>query len=52
LQRLFYNLESGMPFMFVDELTVEMLQAVGANSGISRTHVQFALSGEWQEAAK
>jgi general secretion pathway protein M len=50
LQRLFYNLESGMPFMFVDELTVEMLQAVGANSG--RTHVQFALSGEWQGAAK
>jgi general secretion pathway protein M len=52
LQRLLYDLEAGMPFLFVDELTVEMPQAVGANDGIGRMHVQLALSGEWQGAAR
>jgi hypothetical protein len=42
----------GMPFLFVDELTAEMPAAVGANSGIGRMHVQLALSGEWQGAAR
>jgi general secretion pathway protein M len=52
LQRLLYDLEAGMPFLFVDELTAEMPQAVGANDGIGRMHVQLALSGEWQGAAR
>jgi len=52
LQRLLYDLEAGMPFLFVDELTAEMPQAVGANDGIGRMHVQFALSGQWQGAAR
>jgi len=52
LQGLLYDLEAGMPFLFVDELTVEMPQAVGTNDGIGRMHVQLALSGEWQGAAR
>jgi general secretion pathway protein M len=52
LQLLLYDLEAGMPFLFVDELTAEMPQAVGANDGIGRMHVQLALSGEWQGAAR
>jgi len=40
------------PFLFVDEMTAEMPQAVGANDGIGRMHVQLALSGEWQGAAR
>ena len=36
----------------IDELTAEMPQAVGANDGIGRMHVQLALSGEWQGAAR
>jgi general secretion pathway protein M len=52
LQRLLYDLEAGMPFLFVDELTVEMPQAVGANNGVGRMHVQLAVSGEWQGAAR
>ena len=52
LQRLLYDLEAGMPFLFVNELTAEMPQAVGANDGIGRMHVQLALSGEWQGAAR
>jgi general secretion pathway protein M len=52
LQRLLYDLEAGMPFLFVDELTAEMSQAVVANDGVGRMHVQLALSGEWQGAAR
>jgi general secretion pathway protein M len=52
LQRLLYDLEAGMPFVFVDELTAEMPQAVGANDGIGRMHVQMALSGDWQGAKR
>jgi general secretion pathway protein M len=52
LQRLLYDLEAGMPFLFVDELTAEVPQAVGANDGVGRMHVQFAVSGEWQGTAR
>jgi general secretion pathway protein M len=52
LQRLLYDLEAGMPFLFIDELTVDMPQAVGANEGVGRMHLQMALSGEWQGAAR
>ena len=38
-----------MPFMFVDELTVEMSQPVGANSGIGPA--QVSLSGEKPQGA-
>jgi general secretion pathway protein M len=52
LQRLLYDLEAGMLFLFVEGLTAEMPQAVGANDGIGRMHVRLTLSGEWQGAAR
>ncbi len=52
LQRLLYDLEAGMPFLFVDELTAEMPQAAGTSDGLGRMHVQLAVSGEWQGAAR
>jgi general secretion pathway protein M len=52
LQRLLYDLEAGMPFLFVDELTAEMPQAVGAAGGTGRMHVQLAVSGQWKGAAR
>jgi general secretion pathway protein M len=50
LQRLLYDLEAGMPFLFVDELTAEMPQAVDAAGGTGRMLVQLAVSGQWQGA--
>lgn len=50
LQRLLYDLEAGMPFLFVEELTAEMPQAVGAAGGSGRMLVQLAVSGQWQGA--
>ena len=52
LAAVLYDLEAGMPFLFVDELTAEMPQAVGANDGIGRMHVQLASTGEWQGATR
>jgi general secretion pathway protein M len=53
LQHLLYDLEAGMPFLFVDELTAEMPQAAaGASDANGRMHVQLAVSGEWQGAAR
>jgi general secretion pathway protein M len=52
LQHLLYDLEAGMPFLFVDELTAEMPQEVAASGGVGKMHVQFAVSGEWQGAAR
>jgi general secretion pathway protein M len=49
LQRLLYDLEAGMPFLFIDEMTAEMPQAVG---GVGRMHVQLAVSGQWQGTAR
>jgi general secretion pathway protein M len=52
LQRLLYDLEAGMPFLFVDELTADMPQAVAAAGGDGRMQVQLAVSGQWQGAAR
>jgi general secretion pathway protein M len=53
LQRLLYDLEAGMPFLFINELTAEMPQAVaGSGESNGRMHVQLGVSGEWQGAAR
>jgi general secretion pathway protein M len=51
LQQLLYDLETGMPFLFIDQLVVQMPQAGGrAEPGAetSRMHVQIDVSGQWQ----
>jgi general secretion pathway protein M len=46
LQQLLYDLEAGMPFLFVDQLTVQAPQATGADS--ARMRVLIGVSGQWQ----
>jgi general secretion pathway protein M len=53
LQQLLYNLESGMPFLFVDQLVVQApsatpgaIGAPGAPGG--KMHVLISVSGQWQ----
>lgn len=51
LQQLLYELETGMPFLFIDQLVVQMPQTGGrAEPGAetSRMHVQIDVSGQWQ----
>jgi general secretion pathway protein M len=49
LQQIVYELESGMPFLFVDQLVVEAPTALAGASG-GRLHVLISVSGQWQGA--
>lgn len=49
LQRLLYDLEAGMPFLYVDQLDVQMPQAAAANEAVSgRLRVILGVSGQWR----
>jgi general secretion pathway protein M len=51
LQKLLYDLEAGMPFLFVDQLDVQVPQMTSANEGGSgRIRVVLGVSGQWQGA--
>lgn len=48
LQQVIYDLEAGMPFLFVDQLVVQAPAATGASGG--KLHVSIAVSGQWRDA--
>jgi general secretion pathway protein M len=49
LQKLLYNLESGMPFLFVDQLDVQVPQTTAtSDAGAGRIWVVLGVSGQWQ----
>jgi general secretion pathway protein M len=49
LQKLLYDLEAGMPFLFVDQLDVQVPQTTAANeNGTGRIRVVLGVSGQWQ----
>ena len=47
LQKLLYDLEAGMPFLFIDQLAVQPPLTPGG-SGESKLRVLLAVSGQWQ----
>ena len=51
LQQLLYDLETGMPFLFIDQLVVQMPQTAGRVENATETprmRVQIDVSGQWQ----
>jgi general secretion pathway protein M len=49
LQKLLYDLEAGMPFLFVDQLDVQVPQTTAANEGgVGKIRVVLGVSGQWQ----
>jgi len=46
LQPLIYDLEAGMPFLFIDQLAV---QAPTASSDEGKLRILLAVSGQWQD---
>jgi general secretion pathway protein M len=49
LQKLLYDLEVGMPFLFVDQLDVQVPQTTAADeSGTAKIRVVLGVSGQWQ----
>ncbi|HEY1544355.1 MAG TPA: type II secretion system protein GspM [Xanthobacteraceae bacterium] len=49
LQKLLYDLEAGMPYLFVDQLVVEAPDTVTRGEG-GRVHVVLGVSGQWRKA--
>jgi general secretion pathway protein M len=49
LQQLLYDLEAGMPFLFVDQLVVQAPQT-NASEDSGRMRVMLGVSGQWQGA--
>jgi general secretion pathway protein M len=47
LQQLLYNIESGMPFLFVDQLVVQA-PAIGPGVVGGKMRVLISVSGQWQ----
>jgi general secretion pathway protein M len=47
LQALIYDLEAGMPFLFIDQLTV---QTPTTSSGEGKLRILLTVSGQWQGA--
>ena len=51
LQKLLYDIEAGMPFLFVDQLDVQVPQTTSLNeAGAGRVRVILGVSGQWQAA--
>jgi general secretion pathway protein M len=51
LQKLLYDLEVGMPFLFVDQLDVQVPQTTAASEGgVGKIRVVLGVSGQWQGA--
>jgi general secretion pathway protein M len=48
LQQLLYDLEAGMPFLFIDQLVVQAPSTSGSGSG--KLRILLAVSGQWQGA--
>lgn len=49
LQKLLYDIEAGMPFLFVDQLVVQAPPSF-ATTGEGRLRILLAVSGQWQGA--
>jgi general secretion pathway protein M len=49
LQKVLYDLEAGMPFLFIDQLDVQVPQTTAKNdTGAGRIRVMLGVSGQWQ----
>ena len=49
LQKLLYDLEVGMPFLFVDQLDVQVPKiTAGSETGVGKIRVVLGVSGQWQ----
>ncbi|WP_409187963.1 type II secretion system protein GspM [Bradyrhizobium sp. RDM4] len=49
LQKMLYDLEAGMPFLFVDQLDVQVPQTTAlADAATGRVRVILGVSGQWQ----
>jgi len=50
LQKLLYDIEAGMPLLFIDRLLIQPVQLQGGDSSGARLRAQLTISGQWQQA--
>ncbi|WP_368681210.1 GspMb/PilO family protein [Acinetobacter baumannii] len=50
MQPLLYDIEAGMPFLFIDQLVVQAPSGAGGNGQGGKMRVLIAGSGQWQRA--
>ena len=51
LQKLLYDIEAGMPFLFVDQLDVQVPQTTATNESASgRIRVVLGVCGQWKSS--
>lgn len=50
VQKLLYDIEAGMPFLFIDRLLLQPVQEQGKPTADSRLRAQLSISGQWQQA--
>ncbi len=50
VQKLLYDIEAGMPFLFIDRLLLQPVQEQGKSTPGSRLRAQMSISGQWQQA--
>jgi general secretion pathway protein M len=50
LQQLLYDVEAGMPFLFVDQLVVQAPASLPASGGDGKLRILLAVSGQWRGA--
>ena len=48
LQKVLYDIESGMPFLFIDQLDVQVPQTAGNADGAGRLRVMISVAGQWR----
>jgi general secretion pathway protein M len=51
LQPLLYDLEAGMPFLFIDQLVIQTPRSVGEKES-APMRVRIDVSGQWRAAGK
>jgi general secretion pathway protein M len=50
VQKLLYEIEAGMPFLFIDRLQLQPVQQQGGTASGPRLRIQATISGQWQQA--
>ncbi len=50
VQKLLYDIEAGMPLLFIDRLQIQPVQQQGGATAGARLRAQLSVSGQWQQA--
>jgi general secretion pathway protein M len=50
MQKLLYEIEAGMPLLFIDRLSIQPVPQQGGAASGTRLRVQLTISGQWQQA--